>query len=326
MSASQNPDGRATASVNALAGEIVDRLVAGADRYRVSVSRGASGELLIDAGARAPGGIDAGLLLTEICMGGLGRVSLAPAPGAQKWPFWLTVGSSDPVVACLASQYAGWSLSHEKFFALGSGPGRAQARVEKLFEELSYADRASRVTIVLESGSPPPKEVVEKVAAKSGVAPDKVAFVYAPTQSLAGSVQVVGRVLEVALHKAHELHFPLDNIVDGVATAPLSPPHPDFVTAMGRTNDAIIYAGRAHLFVKGPAAAAKELAEKLPSSNSRDYGRPFADIFKAYKGDFYQIDGSLFSPAEALVTAIETGETFRAGEINVALLDKSFGA
>jgi methenyltetrahydromethanopterin cyclohydrolase len=326
VSASQNTDGRATASVNALAGEIVDRLVAGADRYRVSVSRGASGELLIDAGARAPGGIDAGLLLTEICMGGLGRVSLAHAPGAEKWPFWLTVGSSDPVVACLASQYAGWSLSHEKFFALGSGPGRAQARVEKLFEELSYADRASRVTIVLESGSPPPKEVVEKVADKSGVAPDKVTFVYAPTQSLAGSVQVVGRVLEVALHKAHELHFPLDNIVDGVATAPLSPPHPDFVTAMGRTNDAIIYAGRAHLFVKGTAAAAKELAEKLPSSNSRDYGRPFADIFKAYKGDFYQIDGSLFSPAEALVTAVETGETFRAGEINVALLDKSFGA
>jgi methenyltetrahydromethanopterin cyclohydrolase len=198
--------------------------------------------------------------------------------------------------------------------------------VEKLFEELSYRDQATRVTIVLESGSPPPKEVVEKVAAKSGVAPDQVAFIYAPTQSLAGSVQVVGRVLEVALHKAHELHFPLDNIVDGVATAPLSPPHPDFVTAMGRTNDAIIYAGRAHLFVKGSAAAAKELAEKLPSSNSRDYGRPFADIFKAYKGDFYQIDGSLFSPAEALVTAIETGETFRAGETNVALLDKSFGA
>lgn len=203
--------------------------------------------------------------------------------------------------------------------------GRAQARVEKLFDELSYKDQAKRVTIVLESASPPPKEVVEKVAVKSGVDPKHVAFIYAPTQSLAGSVQVVGRVLEVALHKAHELHFPLDHIVDGVATAPLSPPHPDFIQAMGRTNDAIIYAGRAHLFVKGPASAAKELAEKLPSSNSKDYGRPFADIFKAYKGDFYQIDGSLFSPAEALVTAIETGETFRAGKINESLLDKSFG-
>ncbi|MEF3366570.1 methenyltetrahydromethanopterin cyclohydrolase [Methylocystis sp. 9N] len=325
MSASQNTSGRASASVNALAGEIVDRLVAGAAQYRVHVSRGELGELLIDAGAKVPGGIDVGLLLTEICMGGLGRVTLAHAPGAPKWPFWLTVSSNDPVVACLASQYAGWSLSHEKFFALGSGPGRAQARAEKLFEELPYRDQAERVTIVLESAAPPPKEVVEKVATKSGVAPDKVAFIYAPTQSLAGGAQVVGRVLEVALHKAHELHFPLDDIVDGIATAPLSPPHPDFVQAMGRTNDAIIYAGRAHLFVKGPAAAARELAEKLPSSNSRDYGQPFAEIFKAYKGDFYKIDGSLFSPAEALVTAIETGETFRAGEINEALLDKSFG-
>ncbi len=325
MSGSQNTDGRTTASVNALAGGIVDRLVAEADRFRVAVTHGSLGELLIDAGAKASGGVDVGLLLTEICMGGLGRVSLSPAPGASKWPFWLTVSSNDPVVACLASQYAGWSLQHEKFFALGSGPGRAQARVEKLFDELSYKDQAKRVTIVLESASPPPKEVVEKVAAKSGVDPKHVAFIYAPTQSLAGSVQVVGRVLEVALHKAHELHFPLDHIVDGVATAPLSPPHPDFIQAMGRTNDAIIYAGRAHLFVKGPASAAKELAEKLPSSNSKDYGRPFADIFKAYKGDFYQIDGSLFSPAEALVTAIETGETFRAGKINESLLDKSFG-
>lgn len=325
MSGSQNTDGRTTASVNALAGAIVDRLVAEADRFRVAVTHGSLGELLIDAGAKASGGVDVGLLLTEICMGGLGRVSLSPAPGASKWPFWLTVSSNDPVVACLASQYAGWSLQHEKFFALGSGPGRAQARVEKLFDELSYKDQAKRVTIVLESASPPPKEVVEKVAVKSGVDPKHVAFIYAPTQSLAGSVQVVGRVLEVALHKAHELHFPLDHIVDGVATAPLSPPHPDFIQAMGRTNDAIIYAGRAHLFVKGPASAAKELAEKLPSSNSKDYGRPFADIFKAYKGDFYQIDGSLFSPAEALVTAVETGETFRAGKINESLLDKSFG-
>ena len=63
--------------------------------------------------------------------------------------------------------------------------------------------------------------------------PTRCAFVYAPTQSLAGGVQVVGRVLEVALHKAHELHFPLENIVDGIATAPLSPPHPDFVTGHG---------------------------------------------------------------------------------------------
>jgi methenyltetrahydromethanopterin cyclohydrolase len=148
--------------------------------------------------------------------------------------------------------------------------------------------------------------------------------IYAPTQSLAGGVQVVARVLEVALHKAHELKFPLEHVVEGMGAAPLSPPHPDLVTAMGRTNDAIIYAGRVHLFVTGPAQAARELAERLPSTGSRDYGKPFAEIFKQYKGDFYAIDPMLFSPAQVVVTALATGESFHAGRINLDLLDASF--
>ena len=193
---------------------------------------------------------------------------------------------------------AGLDLNSEKFFALGSGPGRAQARVEKALRGIVlHGHGRPRDDRAGERQAAAAGKIVRKVAEKSGLPPEKGRFVYAPTHSLAGGVQVVGRVLEVALHKAHELHFPLDNIVDGIATAPLSPPHPDFVKAMGRTNDAIIYAGRAHLFVKGPAAAAKELAEKLPSFNSRDYGQPFADIFKAYDYDFYKVDGSLFSPA-----------------------------
>jgi methenyltetrahydromethanopterin cyclohydrolase len=126
------------------------------------------------------------------------------------------------------------------------------------------------------------------------------------------------------LHKAHELQFPLDRIVEGMGAAPLSPPHPDLVTAMGRTNDAIIYAGRTHLFVTGAATDARSLAERLPSTTSRDYGQPFAEIFKRFKGDFYAIDPMLFSPAAVIVTAVETGESFHTGEINLKLLDESF--
>ncbi|MCI0598337.1 MAG: methenyltetrahydromethanopterin cyclohydrolase [Beijerinckiaceae bacterium] len=316
-------------SINTLTGLAVDRLIANAARLRVSVTKGAAGETIIDAGQNAAGGIDAGLAIAEICLGGLGTVSLAPTGANPKWAFELCVRSTDPVTACLASQYAGWALSHgegkSKFFALGSGPGRALARKEPLFEELEYRDKASRATLVLESDRPPPKEIAEKVANDCGVPRENVTFIYAPTQSLAGSVQVVARVLEVALHKAHELKFPLSHIMDGLASAPLSPPHPDFVQAMGRTNDAIIYGGQAHLFVTGPAAEAKALAERLPSTTSRDYGRPFAEVFKAYKGDFYSIDPMLFSPARAIVTAVETGETFHAGGIDQALLDASFG-
>lgn len=315
-------------SVNARAAILVERLVADAAELKIGVTRGALGEMLIDAGNDHQGSIAAGLRVAEICMGGLGIVELTPFAATPNWPWTLVSRSSNPVIACLASQYAGWRLSQEsgadKFFALGSGPARAMARREPVFEKIAYTDQSTHATLVLESASPPPPSIVAKVAHDCGVAPDKLTFIYAPTQSLTGSVQVVARALEVALHKAYELGFPLEHIVEGIGAAPLCPPHPDFVSAMGRTNDAIIYAGQVQLFVTGSAKEARALAEKLPSEGSRHYGRPFAEIFKRVKGDFYQIDPMLFSPAAVVVTALDTGESFRAGSVNLSLLDASF--
>jgi methenyltetrahydromethanopterin cyclohydrolase len=308
---------------------LVDALRAEAAVLEIGVEIGASGETLFDAGVKRRGGIEAGLRIGAICMGGLGHVSLTPDGAIPRWPWTISVRSSQPVLACLASQYAGWSLSHgsgrDAFFALGSGPARALARKEQLFEELNYRDQASRATLVIETSRPPPPEVIEKVANDCGLAPSALSVIYAPTQSLAGGAQVVARVLEVALHKAHVLKFPLERIVDGLGAAPLSPPHPDFMTAMGRTNDAIIYGGRVHLVVAGPAQDAKALAEALPSRASRDYGAPFKEVFKRFNGDFYAIDPMLFSPAETLVTALESGTTYRAGAVDAKMLDASFG-
>jgi methenyltetrahydromethanopterin cyclohydrolase len=315
-------------SVNARAATLVTELVADAATLRVAVSRGEFGETRIDAGASALGSIAAGLKIAEICMGGLGTVELIPSARTPNWPWTLVTRSSDPVTACLASQYAGWKLAYgegkDAFFALASGPARALARTEAIFQELAYADSADSATLVLESPRPPPPPVVQKVVADCKVAPERLTIVYAPTQSLAGTTQIVARTLEVALHKTHELKFPLDRIVEGMGAAPLAPPHPKLVSAMGRTNDAIVYGGRVHLFVTGPANDAHALANELPSAGSRDYGRPFAEIFAAAKGDFYAIDPLLFSPAEVMITAIETGETFRKGEVDLKLLDASF--
>jgi methenyltetrahydromethanopterin cyclohydrolase len=198
--------------------------------------------------------------------------------------------------------------------------------VEELYAELDYRDSADRSVLVIENDALPPVEIVEKVAAACGVSPDKLTIIVTPTSSLAGGVQVVGRVLEVALHKAHALHFPLENIIDGSGSAPVCPPHPNFVKAMGRTNDAILFAGQVHLFVKGSDEEAEKLANELPSSTSKDYGKPFADIFKAYEYDFFKVDAMLFSPASVIVTAVESGKSFRAGKLDNALLDLSFGA
>jgi methenyltetrahydromethanopterin cyclohydrolase len=315
-------------SVNERAAKLVSQLVADAAQLRLGVSRGELGETLIDAGSKNLGGIGAGLRIAAICMGGLGEVTLTTSSATPRWPWTLVVRSSNPVIACLASQYAGWRLTDDSagkpFFALGSGPARALARREPLFEHLNYADSAAQATLVIESGGPPPAKIVAKVAADCAVKLDDLTIIFAPTQSLVGGTQIVARSLEVALHKTHELGFPLERVVDGVGAAPLCPPHPDFITAMGRTNDAIIFAGRVQLYVTGPADDARALAGKLPSNASRHYGRPFAQIFKEVKGDFYAIDPMLFSPAEIAVTALETGESFHAGEINLGLLDASF--
>ena len=131
-------------------------------------------------------------------------------------------------------------------------------------------------------------------------------------------------MLEVAIHKAHALNFSLENILDGTGTCPIAPPYPEFVKAMGRTNDAIIYGGRIHLFVSGLDAEAKRLADGLPSSSSSAYGKPFAQIFTAVNGDFYKIDPMLFSPAQVIVSNVETGHSFRAGELAPEIVDASF--
>ncbi|MGE5534415.1 MAG: methenyltetrahydromethanopterin cyclohydrolase [Acidobacteriota bacterium] len=318
----------ATISVNIRAAALIEKVKAAAAELKVAISRGQDGETLIDAGSAVQGSIAAGLSLAEIALGGLGTPQLTSSDATPRWPWTVQVHSANPVVACLASQYAGWRLTHgegkDAFFALGSGPARALARVEPLFETLGYRDTATAGALLLESSRPPPREVVQKVAQACMLAPQALTFLYAPTQSLAGATQVVARVLEVALHKAHELKFPLDRIVEGMGAAPLAPPHPDFVTAMGRTNDAIIYAGRVQLMVTGPAADARALAEQLPSVRSRDYGLPFAETFKRFKGDFYAIDPMLFSPAQVTVTSLETGESFHFGELNLKLLDASF--
>jgi len=325
---SSAPIDGASLSINALAQPLVQRLLACADRLGLTVQRDASGARVVDAGITAPGSVAAGLAVAEICMGGLGQVHLRAAP-EQGWPTWLEVSSSQPVLACLASQYAGWSLSASKedaggrkFFSLGSGPARALAAKEELFGELGYRDRADSGCLVLEVDREPPPVVVEKVLRDCALRAENLTLILTPTTSLAGTTQVVARVLEVALHKAHQLGFALEHIVGGCASAPLPAPSPDGITAMGRTNDAILYGGRVHLTVRGDDAAARRLAQQLPSINSRGHGRSFADIFREVDFDFYKIDAALFAPAEVWVSNVDSGNTWHAGRLDMALLSK----
>ena len=312
-------------SVNALSQPLLKSLIAQADTLNVGVSQHITGATIVDAGIKNIGSAEAGRLIAEICMGGLGRVKLMQSPQFEHYPNIVNSYSQTPVLACLGSQYAGWALQHEKFFSLGSGPARAIALREDLFKELNYQDSADSSVLVLETDKIPPTEIIEKVVRDTQIKPENLTFILTPTTSLAGTTQIVARVLEVALHKLHTLHFPLAQVVEGVGTAPLPPISSDFLTAMGRSNDAILFGGFVQLNVKCCDLEAEKLARQLPSNNSKDYGKPFAEVFKAVNMDFYQIDPMLFSPAMINITNLETGNSFVGGELNEALLNQSFG-
>jgi len=311
-------------NLNALAAEIADDMEKHAGALRVRGQRLANGARVIDAGVEMPGGLDAGLALSEICMGGLGTVTCTPVViGGETWP-GLTVWTDHPAVSCMASQYAGWAISVNKFFAMGSGPLRAHARVEKeLFAKLEYAETAERGVLVLEGRTLPTEEVAEWVAGKAGLKPNQLTFVVAPTASLSGGVQISARILETGLHKMETLGFDVRKILSGIGSAPVAPIAKNDIRAIGRTNDCILYGGRARYTVRADDDELAALVERVPASSSRDYGTPFYDIFQRYGGEFYKIDPLLFSPAEVWLTNVTSGRTFRAGGVNPDVLAQS---
>ena len=313
-----------TQGMNGLSWELADEMAEQEERLRVKVTTLPGGARIIDAGVEVPGGFNAGLALAEICMGGLGDVAYSPLQiGGLTWP-GLTVWTDHPAVSCMASQYAGWSVSVGKFFGMGSGPLRAHARVEReLFEKLSYEEEAGRGVLVLESRALPTDEVADWVARKARLTPSDLTFVVAPTASLAGGVQISARILETGLHKIETLGFDVRRVVSAMGTAPIPPVAKNDLRAIGRTNDCILYGGQARYTIRAGDAELAELAAKVPASASRDYGTPFYDVFQRYEGDFYKIDPLLFSPAEVWLTSTESGRTFHAGHLNPEVLTAS---
>jgi methenyltetrahydromethanopterin cyclohydrolase len=313
-----------TMSMNDRATALVDALVADADALAIETRTLDSGARLVDCGARARGGLRAGLGFAAACMGGLGRIDpLAVSVGSRTWP-GVGVAVDDPATACLAAQYAGWKLEHGDFFAMASGPGRALARVEDLFEELAWREQADQAVLCLETRQDPPPEVAEKVAQRCGVDVTAVTFLIAPTASVCGSVQISARVVETALHKLHELGVDPARVRNGWGCCPIAPVAADDPSAIGRTNDAVLYGGTVHLTIEASDEEAGELAERLPSAASDAFGTPFGELLAAADWNFYDIDPMLFSPANVTLTSSESGNAHHGGGLAPEVLERSF--
>ncbi|HEY7142156.1 MAG TPA: methenyltetrahydromethanopterin cyclohydrolase [Methylomirabilota bacterium] len=310
--------------LNRRAARLADALAADAALAGVAVTR-VGGARLIDCGVAAPGGLEAGRRLAEVCLAGLGAVSFTSVDLGGLWLPAVAVTTDHPVTACLASQYAGWGIEPPGYFAMGSGPARSVARVEReLYDRIGYAETADTAVLVLESRALPDEGVVRFVADKCRIGPDALRLLVAPTASIAGCVQVAARSVETGLHKMLELGFDVRQVRSGAGVCPLAPVAQNDLRALGWTNDCILYGTRAYFAVQADDAEVAAMVERLPAATSSDYGTPFYEIFKRAGNQFYKIDRMLFSPAEVVVNNLASGRVFRAGRLDPGVLMRSF--
>jgi methenyltetrahydromethanopterin cyclohydrolase len=311
-------------TLNERALRVADHLAATAPALRIHVLQTPSGARVLDCGVAGPGGLQAGLGLARVCLANQADVSLTPgAVGEVPVPL-VQVMTDHPALACMASQYAGWQVSVGDFFAMGSGPMRAAYGKEEIFDQIGGREQPPAAVGVLETAQLPGNDVVAHLAECLGLPPDKLTLLAAPASSIAGSVQVVARSVETALHKLHELKFDIRQVVSGFGTAPLPPVATDFLHAIGRTNDAILYGGQVVLWVDAEDDLLAEVGPKVPSSASPDHGAPFAEVFRRYDMDFYKIDPHLFSPAVVCLQNLRTGRSHTFGRVEPAVLQRSF--
>jgi methenyltetrahydromethanopterin cyclohydrolase len=314
-------------SVNQMAWKIAQRLLDNPELYGVTVSKSTAGATIVDAGVSAPGGFQAGKKLTELCLGGAGKVQLGfKAYGNLELPS-ITISTDYPAIAALGSQFAGWRIKDGDQIAIGSGPVRALALKPKdVYEEIGYKDQSDKAVLTLEANSLPSDALIEKVTTASNISAPNLIVVVAPTASVAGLTQVTGRVVEVGIHKLRTLGLSPTVIRYAMGVAPIPPLGRDFEVAMARTNDAILYGGTVYATVDcEDEASLQKIVEQAPSAVSKDYGKPFLQIFREAGRDFYKIDHGLFAPAELIINNCKTGNSFKAGQINPKVLAESLG-
>ena len=311
-------------NINSSAIVMLQSSLADSQRLGLSVEQIADASVVQFAGDQV-GTIDGGELLARVCFGGAGEVTVVEPSDQQVALPHVSVSTTNPLVDCIGCQYAGWPLNVDGYFAMASGPVRLLRGTEAVLEQYGLLQTDSRAVIVLESSKLPTENVVRYIAQQANVATDKLFICIANTSSSPGSMQIVARSVESAMHKLHELGFDLSTIRSGKGTAPLPPSTDSDLTAMGWTNDAILYGASVELTVDAADHDIAAIIDATPSSGGSQFGKPFLSVFNDVGRDFYAIDPLLFAPAEITIKNMRTDNSFSAGRLRIDILETSFG-
>jgi len=312
--------------INEMGFEVFEEMLDYADELQIEVHELENGAIVADAGIKAKGGYGAGVYLSRLCLADLAEIQLTPfevggilLPGIQ-------VATDHPAVSCMASQCAMWQIKADKFFAMGSGPARVLARKTRdLYDKIGYEECSDVGVVVLETAKIPDEKVASQIAEQCGIDPADLRIAVAPTDSVAGLVQVSARVVETGLHKLFTMGFDINTIKSGWGRAPISPVTGDATQCMGSSNDAIIYGGETYYTLKYEnLEELQRYLKEMPSSASRDWGAPFYKTFKAAGFDFFKVDHNVFAPAKVAMNETESRRTFVSGKLSPQVLAESF--
>ena len=306
-------------SVNERAYSIFEDLKEFAEDYCVEVHTLENGAVVIDCGVKAKGSYDAGMMFVQMAMGGLAGVNVQMDKiGDFTIPF-IYVHTDYPALSCLGCQMAGWMIKTDDFSGFASGPARALAlKPKKLFDYLDYEDDTEYAVVTLESNKLPDERVAEFIAKACDVDVSEVYMVVTSSNSLVGTIQIAGRVVEVALFRARDLGYDVRLISNAIGRCPIPPVLDEELKTMSLANDCIAYYGSVYIY----AERFDEILESATFDKTAYYGKSFYEIFKS-AGDLYNVDPSAFSPAQLVVNAGGVVKSF--GRLDAGILLKSFG-
>jgi methenyltetrahydromethanopterin cyclohydrolase len=314
-------------SINREAMKVVRTILAAPEALGVVPSTLDNGATVVDMGLDAPGGWLAAKYYTLVTLGGLAEVSYEPFRLGERTLTAVRVMIDHTQEACVASQIAGWRLeaARTEHAAILSGPGRALNREpDHYFDYTDYRDDHHEAVVAIQASRPIDVAMADAIAVGCGVEPKDVYVLYAPNRSLVCAVQVAARIVEQSLHRMAEEGFELRNAGTAYGFGVIPPLVDDDVAAMGRINDSLLYGGEATINVTGADDECARVVARSVASASAAYGRPFVEIYEEAGRDFYEIPLDLHSPAALHLNNITTGATHSAGEINHAVLERSF--
>lgn len=266
-----------------------------------------------------------GRILAEITLGFRSQVKLVRRTlGGQPW-HWVETSTADGIDT-LSMQMAGTFVTPGgDWRGCASGPFRLAAFKEKLFQRLPVVQEdADTWIVVLESARAPDEEVFDFIRHQAtGTPPERVIICFAPVTSTAGTVRVAARCAERAMHAWIHQNWALPSSVRVHGFAPVARLlNFDEAEMMARTNEAILEAGSAVLYVEG--VDRNELVSYAPRLcfSGLFPGTSFRDLL-ASAGHFSQLPELALAPAR--ITLVGEGDPIQCGTVNEEALTAAWG-